>query len=66
MRMNYLFGGRERRMTMNTICYSCIYCTKVEPHLNRPMEDCDDGDCWCDKDSENFQTEDGCYQYEGE
>jgi len=49
---------------MDSVCYSCVYRMYTPAHISAdPSDDYPEED-WCEEDSSNFQTRDGCYQYE--
>ena len=53
-----------RMASWETVCSSCAFCRYTPAKTNAPPEDCYPAEEWCDEDSENFGTSDGCYHYE--
>lgn len=49
---------------MESICYRCIFYGCDKGCLSGPMEECYPPENWCEAQSENFLTEEGCYKYE--
>ena len=49
---------------LESICYRCIYYGCDKGCLSGPMEECYPPENWCEAQSENFLTEEGCYRYE--
>lgn len=53
-----------RMASWETVCESCANCRYIPAKTNAPPEDCYPAEEWCEEDSENFGTADGCYHYE--
>ena len=49
---------------MESICYHCIFYGYDRGCLRGPMEVCYPPEDWCEAQSENFFTEDGCCRFE--
>ena len=45
-------------------CYHCIHYKYLPAKTNAPAEDSYPAEDWCEEDSDNFGTEDGCRNYE--
>lgn len=48
----------------NTCCVKCIYYRHIDGVTNADPDDCYPPEEWCEEDSDNFGTEDGCRNYE--
>lgn len=51
-------------MSGESICDDCIYRVYIKGKTNGPPEDCYPDEEYCEEESENFQTEDGCYRFQ--
>lgn len=52
----------------NSCCLHCIHAHYIPAKINAPAEDCYPAEDWCEEDSDNYGTEDGCrwYEWDGE
>ena len=48
----------------NSCCLECIHAKYTPAKTNAPPEDCYPAEDWCEEDSDNYGTEDGCRYYE--
>jgi hypothetical protein len=53
-----------RMASWETVCESCANCRYIPGRTNAPPEDCYPPEEYCEEDSDNFGTTDGCYRYE--
>lgn len=47
-----------------SVCENCKFRCYTPAKTNAPPEDCYPAEEWCEEDSDNFMTDDGCYKYE--
>ena len=48
----------------NSCCLQCIHRQYIPAKTNAPAEDCYPAEDWCEEDSDNYGTEDGCKYFE--
>lgn len=44
-------------------CDMCVHCKRLPAKINAPPEDCYPAEDWCEEDSENYGTRDGCRRF---
>ena len=52
--------GTEPMFDKNSCCQECIHAKYLPAKINAPAEDCYPAEDWCEEDSENSGTHDGC------
>jgi len=52
----------------NSCCIHCVHAHYIPAKTNADPDDCYPAEDWCEEDSENYGTEDGCrwYEWDGE
>ena len=48
----------------DSCCDDCIHNMYIPAKTNAPAEDCYPAEAWCEEDSDNYGTKDGCKYYE--
>lgn len=51
-------------MMTRSCCDECVHCKRLPAKINADPEDCYPAEDWCDEDSENYGTPDGCRYFE--
>lgn len=46
-----------------SICYSCKFCKYIPANKGNIPDNWSPEESWCEIESDNFETEDGCYNY---
>lgn len=51
-------------MDTDSCCYECVHCKYLPAKINCEADDAYPAEDWCEEDSDNYGTTDGCRYFE--